>query len=233
MRAVSERRGRRRAPADASMARTQEFVAPAVGSELRYMLERIQLNRAAGLPRRVALTSALNGEGVSFIARSLGAIIARDLDRTVCLLDLNWWSQRRNQESPRPGLADVVSGDVDLDTVIVETNIPNLSFVEAGPVARERRSVLANSPQLATAIATISDRFDHVIFDLPAVLLTSDALTLARNSDAVAIVVREGVTSSAQVKAALDELRGIVSLGVILNRCNSHIPARIRRLIAD
>ena len=45
------------------------------------------------------------------------------------------------------------------------------------------------------------------------------------------LVVRQGATSEAQVEAALEEMQGGEVLGVILNRFDSSIPRRIRRLV--
>ena len=45
------------------------------------------------------------------------------------------------------------------------------------------------------------------------------------------LVVRQGATSETQVEAALHELAGGETLGVILNRFDSNIPRRLRRLV--
>ena len=44
-----------------------------VAGSLRYFLARVQLHDAQGLPERLALTSALVGEGVTYVTRSLAA----------------------------------------------------------------------------------------------------------------------------------------------------------------
>ena len=45
------------------------------------------------------------------------------------------------------------------------------------------------------------------------------------------LVVRQGATAESQVEAALEELQGGEALGVILNRFDSRIPKRLRRLV--
>jgi Mrp family chromosome partitioning ATPase len=199
---------------------------------LRYLLERIQLNHAAGLPRKLAITSTLSGEGVTFIARALGAVIGHDLERTVCVVDLNWWSEHAEGDVRRAsGLAGVIEDGLPIDDAIKPPVLPNLHELAAGVAPSSRRSLLANSPELAAVVEHLGETYEHVVLDLPAVLVTSNALTLARLSDAVALVVRQGVTTDSQVATALDELRGVVSLGVILNKTSSHIPRRIRQLV--
>ena len=47
-----------------------------VASALRYFLARVELHSPEGLPVRLALTAALVGEGVTFVTRSLAAVVA-------------------------------------------------------------------------------------------------------------------------------------------------------------
>ena len=61
-----------------------------VAMALRYFLARVELHSAEGLPSRLALTSALASEGVSFITRSLASVIAYDTESSVVVVDINW-----------------------------------------------------------------------------------------------------------------------------------------------
>ena len=61
-----------------------------VASALRYFLARVELHSAEGLPSRLALTSALAGEGVTFVTRSLASVIAYDTESSVVVVDVNW-----------------------------------------------------------------------------------------------------------------------------------------------
>ena len=75
-----------------------------IAASLRYFLARVQLHDAQGMPARLALTSALAGEGVTYVARSIAAAIAYDTEMSVAVIDFNW---RR----PRPPSADGKGGD--------------------------------------------------------------------------------------------------------------------------
>ncbi len=206
--------------------------APAsVTSSLRYLLTRLQLTDPDEVPRRLAITSALHGEGVSYIVRSLAAVMAHDLERMICVVDMNWWAGGGRGDSATLGLSDVVLRGHAIDEVLVETVTENLWFMPAGNVELAGRPALAKDPRLATTLDDLEQRFDHLIFDLPAVLATSDAIALARFADVYALVVRYGVTTTAQVKSALDELAGMPSIGLIVNRSESSIPRVVRRFI--
>jgi Mrp family chromosome partitioning ATPase len=234
-------RQRRRAESanDGALAITDEsgnmlFRASApVASAVRYLLARIQLNDAAGLPHRLAVTAALRGEGTTFVSRAIAAVIAHDLNRRCCLVDLNWGNPTSYESASRDtsGIADVVNSGLTLDDVLITTAEPNLMIMPAGIVSVAQRPVLAKSDRLAEVIDELAEQFDHIVLDLPAVLATSDSLALALLCDACALVVHQGVTTEDQVLDAFDELRGVVSLGIILNRHSTHIPKFLRRLV--
>ena len=205
---------------------------PRVAAAMRYFVARVRLHEAEGLPPRLAFTSALLGEGVTYVTRSLAAVLSYDSDRTIAVVDLNWRRPvERDGDGPPPGLADVVEQRVAIDEVIVPTANPRLSLIPPGEVPLARRPALSGSDALGDALDQIADRFDQVLFDLPPVLLSSDALQLLQFVDPFVLVVHQGVTAEVQVEAALEELRGAEALGVVLNRFESRIPRRLRRLV--
>ena len=90
---------------------------------------------------------------------------------------------------------------------------------------------MAGSRALEQVIEDLASRFDHVLLDMPPVLASSDAIKLAQLGDAYMLVVRQGVTSERQIEAALHQLDGNESLGVVLNRVESKVPKTLRRLV--
>jgi Mrp family chromosome partitioning ATPase len=101
----------------------------------------------------------------------------------------------------------------------------------AGYVPAEARSALARSTQLRSTIEALAEQFDYLIFDIPAVAATSDTVALTSLASAVAIVVRQGVTPSNTVKMALDEVKHVPVLGVILNQVQIYTPRWILNLL--
>jgi Mrp family chromosome partitioning ATPase len=282
---------------------------PRVAGALRYFLARVQLHDAQGMPERLALTSALVGEGVTYVTRSLAAAIAYDTEASVVVVDLTFRRPpsgdrkgRRRRARPeaqpaasngqpdvelepagapgtegeaepavangadgepvtesaavadddteasapvsedetategddrprQPTLADAIEHGVDVDDIIIPTANPRLCLIAAGNVPVARRPAIAQGRPLATVLDQLDERFDHVLLDLPPVLVSADAMNLSQLADAYVLVVRQGATSESQVEAALDELQGGETLGVILNRFDSNIPKRLRRLV--
>jgi Mrp family chromosome partitioning ATPase len=197
------------------------------------MLGRLRLGDGAELPERLGLTSALSGEGTTYLCRTIALVLANDAARQVCIVDLNWASPSYwpNDEGLQAGIADVIRGTTDLDHAVLATGNPGLSVLRAGDVGPIERPALAHSPELDKILDELSETFDHVLLDLPAVHAASEALTLAERSRALALVVNQGVTPDQQVQSALEELSGVPVIGVILNRSSSKVPRMIRRRI--
>ena len=128
-------------------------------------------------------------------------------------------------------LADAVEHGAPIGDILRPTSNPRLTLVDAGELSLARRPAVAASAALETIVAKIVNEFDHVIFDLPPVMASSDAIRLAQLSDAYVLVIQQGRTSTGQIEAALDELRGQASLGVILNRAASRVPRSLRRVL--
>ena len=109
---------------------------------------------------------------------------------------------------------------------------PSLTILPAGHATLAERTVLAKSTSLADLLDVLETKFDHLVIDVPPVLTTSEAPMLAGLAEAYILVVRQGVTAEHQVQSALNELRHLTALGVVLNRASSHVPKRILHLLS-
>ncbi|RRR65907.1 MAG: chromosome partitioning protein [Candidatus Viridilinea halotolerans] len=208
------------------------YFPPAIVATFRHTVtERVY---RGGLPARVAMLAALRGEGVSYTALAFALTLASDIAVDVCVVELNWWQSELAAlvgQPDAPGLATVVAGEATFDEVLIQSDLPNLALLPAGPLPPERRHSIARSGVLREAIAELSQRYDHLIFDLPALLATSDALALVGLANACCVVVRQGVTRTSSVKQALDHVQQLEVLGVILNRSSFAAPRWLLNLI--
>jgi len=202
-----------------------------VASTLRATVGRLRLDDE--LPQRISVVSAIRGEGVTFISRSLALVLANDTGNEVCLVDLNWrapgkWSPEIDDH---PGLADVLRGRVSLQKALVPTGHPALTILPAGEATLEEIPVFAAGSGLGDVLEELDRRFEYVVLDVPALHAASEALTLAAQADAVAVVVRQGVTSDGQVKSALEQLGAAPVLGVVLNAYATAVPNSVLRRV--
>lgn len=218
-------------------------------NSFRHLLTKQACN--GGLPNRVAVVAALKGEGTTYTSLALAATLASDTATSVCVVELNWWApgmlsqlvlaaaqgkrgaSAEAQPAPvaRPGIADVLAGTVALEDAFIPTNIANLTLLPAGTLPLERRPVVARSEALRAQIELLSQRFDHLIIDVPAILTTSDSMILASLGSTCCLVVRQGVTLSTSVKRALDDIKHLNMMGVVFNRMQVHSPRWLLGLI--
>ncbi len=191
-----------------------------VARSLRYLLA------VGDLPNRFSVTAAIPGEGVTSISRSLAALIANDWLGSTCWVDLNWWSADPQYESDlfNVTIVDVVEGRNLVADLPVTTSVRGLFFVAAGHVPVSSRYRLPRSEALAHVIGELAHQFDYLVLDLPPVLTTSDALSLGALADGYFLVVRQRVTTSTQVAAALRAMSAVPCLGTILNGSRTRVP---------
>jgi hypothetical protein len=129
------------------------------------------------------------------------------------------------------GLAAVLTEELTLDQALVQTALPNLALLPAGGLSPAQRPAMARSDTLRTCIAQLSRRFDHILLDVPAILATSDAIALASLGAACCVVVRQGVTPVSNVRRALDDVKHLSILGVLLNQNQTVLPRWVNALI--
>lgn len=246
---MARRRGRTRSSRANALARTDDggllvndaagepfqVVPPEVAAALRFFVTRTQTSEFLSENRVVAVTSSLAGEGVTFTARSLGAILAHDLRRSVCIVEANWWHSPNRRPSPDdeiapPGLADILEGTATLDDALIPTSDSRLFLLPAGTAPMALRPVIVASNEFTSVLDKIASRFDTVVLDVPPVLLASEAITICDRSDAAILVVEQGVTSEREVARAVEELEGVHVLGLLLNRTASRVPRLLRSL---
>ncbi len=200
-------------------------------NNMRYILT--HLNRQGELPSRLAMVSSLREEGVTYAARAIGAVLGYDFQAHVCIVDLNWWwpSQDLLSALNDEGLAAILAGTATLDNVIVPTGWSQVKILPAGKIEEKDRPIIARSRELRDVIDQLSEQFDHLILDVPAILATSDSIPLASLADCCILVVQQGVTTVEDVRLALDRIDHLNILGVILNKSRSKTPAFIQKLV--
>ncbi len=172
----------------------------------------------------VLVTSALEGEGKTFVAVNLAMSIAMELDTTVLLIDGNI----RNRGLSRvfglenhEGLLDVLSEeDKDLRDVIVKTNVEGLRILPAGQARNPRSTELLTSGRMRRLIAELSQRYHDriVVIDATSLLASSQAKVLAQHAGQITVVVEAGKTTRQDIQEALGYLERDKAIGMVLNK---------------
>jgi capsular exopolysaccharide synthesis family protein len=172
-------------------------------------------------PRTVGVTSAESGAGASTVAINLAIAAACGGCRTL-LVDANLVSPtiaRTLQVDPRPGLTDLLSGEVDLDECIYTTHIDRLAVLPAGPTV-ESSPLEVDWSRLKGMVRRAAADYELVVFDLPPTHELSAGLTVAALLDGVVLVLEADRTDSAVALRCKRQLvaSGAKLLGVVLNK---------------
>jgi tyrosine-protein kinase len=199
-------------------ASAEAMVDPAVGAAIRTLrtnLERLSREQPVHV---LVVTSSLPGEGKTTVSGSLAVALAR-LDANILLVDADLRRPGMAKlfgGDPRPGLAEVLRGDADLEDCIRPGSVPGLHLLltESDPDAGD---LLARG--FADVLRAARRRFDVVVVDAPPLLGGDDARTLTTLCDGVLLVVASDTlaTAVAEAAAALDAL-GARVLGAVANR---------------
>lgn len=178
--------------------------------------------------RAVLVSSALPGEGKSFVASNLAEVLSRHSGRTALLID---GDLRRPQlhkifgAPAGPGLTDYLQGSLCESDVIQKGNSDGLFFLPCGTES-PNSSELLGSPKMKKLLQWAKEEFSWVVIDSPPVVLVSDAARVAEFCDGVVLVVQAGVTSYEIALKAKRQFRENAVLGAVLNR----VPQRAREI---
>ena len=182
----------------------------------------VQLMRQNGW-KRVAVTSPDKSAGKSTTCCNLLASLSRQTDRRTILFDL---------DLRRPALASILGhkGEESFAAVLageVPFEKQAVRFSEVSAVAMNYRpernpSELLLSDRTAEVLAKIEKTYqpDIMIFDMPPMLVTDDALAFLKNVDCAIIVAGAESTTIEQIDLCEKEIAGQTNvLGVVLNKC--------------
>jgi protein-tyrosine kinase len=169
----------------------------------------------------LAVTSPGHGEGTTLTAVNLAISLSREAHRTVLLVDLNLREPSVHEVlgfSPRYGLSDYFLHDVPLNEVLVNPGIERF-VVLPGREPMFNSSELLASPKMVRLVEELKSRYPSrmVIFDLPPLLGTPDALAFSPYTDTVLLVLREGKTTQDDLVNAMTLLESVNVLGTVLN----------------
>lgn len=173
----------------------------------------------------IEVTSSVRGESAGRVARALGEAWADDPAGPTLLIDFTSDGGKDGR-----GLMDLVLGQGRLDDLV--TSSGSLYVMGRGG-QREIPAYLWRSDQMQRAMGELRERFMRVIFSMPPVLQSSDAVNLARFSDGVVVVIRGDSTRREVVRRAVETLadsKGRV-LGAVITDRRQIIPSSIYRRI--
>jgi tyrosine-protein kinase Etk/Wzc len=171
--------------------------------------------------KSIVITSSAPGAGKSFASANL-AVVAAQSGQRVCLIDADmrrgtqrkYFGVKRNAT----GLADYLADGVDVDGILRESGVENLSIISTGAFPPNPSELLMRR-RLDELIAELDRQFDLVIFDAPPALAVTDAVIIGRRVGSVIAVARHDVTPLGELEAVRSTFSnaGVSLTAAILN----------------
>ena len=184
--------------------------------------------------KTILVTSAADGEGKTTVAINLAAVLAKQSERKVLLID---GDLRRNSVAralgikPAHGWVDLAEGRCQISDAVVRLNPGGLYVLadcqsdsssqrpEAGRSENAEAAVdLLTSTRAERLLKELEQSFQFVIFDAPSILDFAESQRLASMADGTVLVVRAGRTNYNAVGNALKLVPKERRIGVVLNQ---------------
>ena len=173
-------------------------------------------------PKTIMVTSAMPGEGKSFVAANLAVSLAQNIDNHVLLVDCDMRRPTIHTlfgcKSGVPGLSTYLAGQAALPSLLVRTVIEKLTILPGGPPP-PNPSELLSSERMASLLEELKTRYRDrfVVIDTPPPKLTAEASALAKLVDGIIIIVKYGATNRDLVRNLTEMFDREKILGVVFN----------------
>lgn len=222
----------RRIRIDLNLLRAQGEI-PEAGQERRFAdyyreIKRPLIQKALGADTRpesrlILVTSALPGEGKTFTSLNLALSIARERDVSVLLVDADapkgHLSRAFGIQDER-GLLDALSDEaVDVESLVLGTDIKGLELLPAGRAAEGAASELIASARMAQITTRLTARHPRrlVLLDSSPLLVSSEARALKQIPGQILMVTRAGRTPRQALLDAIALIDKTKLHGLVLN----------------
>jgi protein-tyrosine kinase len=191
--------------------------------EFRRLRSKLFQLRASKPLKTILISSAMPGEGKSFVAANLAQAFARQRGGRTLLIDADLRRPHAHEilgAPSSPGLQDFLSGKASEKDIIQRSNYDDLFFIPAG-IANSTAPELLGSGRLKTLLQTVAPLFSWIVIDSSPVVPVTDPTRIAELVDGVLLVVRAASTPQFLAVRAKREFQSAPILGVVLNRVAS------------
>ena len=173
--------------------------------------------------KTLAVTSPTPACGKTLTALNLAISIARQPDRSVLLVDLDF---RKPQVAACLGLKcdegvlSVLEGRTTLSDAIIPARVGNLRFMVLPTASTIKSSELISSRAMTAMLEDIKREYHSktIILDLPPILSGDDVIAILPQMDCVLLVAAVGTTTVSQIKECNKHLQSAEVVRIALNK---------------
>ena len=168
-----------------------------VAESYRTIRTALMLSQAERPPKVILLTSPCPNEGKTVTTLNLAIALAQGGKR-VLAIDADLRKGRCHQLLHRKnyrGLANVLTGDVDVKQVIQETSIKDFYLLPRGSLPPNPADLLM-SQKMRDILNELRTLFDFVVIDSPPIIAVSDAAVLSVRPEDLVAVAGDGIPAT-------------------------------------
>ncbi|MFV0473752.1 MAG: CpsD/CapB family tyrosine-protein kinase [Pikeienuella sp.] len=176
---------------------------------------------------RIAITSPSKGCGKTLVTANLAFSLARQSDLRTLVVDMDLKAPELAHTLGRknaPPLAWMLSGQTDIQSGLKRCG-PNLAFGLNGERVRDSTELIQDE-KTVSVLASLNESLkpDAVIYDLPPMLVSDDAIAFVQHVDCVLLVAASGQTTAKEIEHCERMFAGHVNfLGVLLNKAQDDV----------
>ncbi|HEU4472144.1 MAG TPA: polysaccharide biosynthesis tyrosine autokinase [Flavisolibacter sp.] len=168
-----------------------------VAEQFRRLRASLQFMGINSKRKRILVTSAISGEGKSFVATNLALSLALTGKRVV-LLDCDLNNPSLNKKlgigNGLSGVTEYLQDEAEADGIINRSGLhENLFFIPAGSLPRNPAELIMNG-RIEDLLNYLDATFDYIVVDTAPVSPVTDAYMISPYCDATLFVVRHGYT---------------------------------------
>ncbi len=186
------------------------------------------LHPASGVvPKSLLITSAVPGEGKSFVCANLGVVLAQGIDHYCLMVDCDLRKPSLHRLFGLPlhqGLVNYLRDADDLTAMIMSAGVDTLSLLPAGPPPVNPAELLG-SERMARLVEELKNRYDDriILLDSPPMQAASETAVLARQVDGVILVVRWGGSRREHLHKLVELIGPERIVGVVFNAFETNV----------
>jgi tyrosine-protein kinase Etk/Wzc len=169
-----------------------------VSEAIRTMRTNLDFFNIQNDKRVIAISSTVSGEGKSFIAMNLGAIIALSRKKVV-LVDLDMRKSKSNVHLPvqdiTKGVSTILIRKSKWQDCVSRTPIEFFDYLPAGPHPPNPAELLLNG-EFLELLDNLKNNYDYVLLDTPPVGLVTDGIMAMKHADLSIYIFRANYSRS-------------------------------------
>lgn len=186
-----------------------------VSESIRTLRTNLDFFNLSTAKKVIAISSTVSGEGKSFIAMNLGAVMALSRKKVV-LVDLDMRKAKVNLPFKSPDLSKGVSTILIRKNTwqdsIMNTALENLDYLPSGPHPPNPSELLMND-EFSDLLLDLKKHYDIIILDTPPVGLVTDGIMAMKRADVSLYVFRANYSK----KEFLHNLQRIININKFSN----------------